>query len=89
MLSSVVEVKNRVGLHAGAATALVQTANEFDCAVFLELDGSRANAKSLMGVLALGVRLGAQIKVETSGEDEEQALAELTELIESGMNQTE
>jgi phosphocarrier protein len=80
------EVKNRVGLHARPATFFIQKANEFDSTVWLEKGDVRVNAKSLLGVLSLGVVGGAKIRILADGGDEKAAVEELVKLIESGFD---
>jgi phosphocarrier protein HPr len=63
------EVINELGLHARAATKLVQLASKFPCEVELEIRGQRANAKSVMGVLLLCGGKGCTVTVRTNGED--------------------
>lgn len=76
-------VKNPTGLHARPATLLVKRASTYKSDVSIEFNGKKANVKSLIGVLSLGVVKGSTIKVVTSGEDEDKAAEELSALIES------
>jgi len=76
-----VVVMNQVGLRARPATFFTQKANEFKCSVWIEKDERRVNAKSLLGVLSLGVIKGTEIKIVADGEDEEQAVETLCDLI--------
>ncbi len=84
MFTKEVTVKNRVGLHARPATFFIQKANEFKASVWIERDDRRVNAKSLLGVLSLGIVGDTVIKVIADGADEEEAVKSLCELIESG-----
>ncbi len=84
MFSKEITVKNRVGLHARPATFFIQKANEFKASVWIEKDDRRVNAKSLLGVLSLGIVGDTVIKVIADGSDEEDAVKSLCELIESG-----
>ena len=82
-----VMVQNQVGLHARPATFFIQKANEFKSSIWVEKDERRVNAKSLLGVLSLGITRGSSIKLTAYGEtekDEEQAVDELVKLVESG-----
>ena len=79
-----VSVKNQVGLHARPATFFIQKANEFKSSVWVEKDERRANAKSLLGVLSLGIVGGTKIRIMADGSDEEQAVDGLVKLVESG-----
>jgi len=76
-------IMKQVGLHARPATFLIQKANEFKCSIWIEKDERRVNAKSLLGVLSLGVAQGAEISVIANGTDERDAVDTLCELIES------
>ena len=79
-----VSVKNEVGLHARPATFFIQKANEFKSSVWVEKDERRVNAKSLLGVLSLGIVGGTTIRIMADGSDEEQAVDGLVKLVESG-----
>ncbi|HHT16469.1 MAG TPA: HPr family phosphocarrier protein [Papillibacter sp.] len=76
-------VTNQVGLHARPATFLIQKANEFKCSIWIEKDDRKVNAKSLLGVLSLGVAKGSTISIIGDGPDEVQAVETLCKLIES------
>ena len=77
-------VNNQVGLHARPATFFIQKANEFKSSVWVEKDERRVNAKSLLGVLSLGIVGGTTIRIMADGSDEEQAVDGLVKLVESG-----
>ena len=79
-----VVINNQVGLHARPATFFIQKANEFKSTVWVEKEERRVNAKSLLGVLSLGIVGGTEIRIIVDGSDEEAALAALVELVESG-----
>jgi len=74
-------VLKQVGLHARPATFLIQKANEFRCSIWIEKEERRVNAKSLLGVLSLGVAQGATISIIADGPDEVEAVDSLCELI--------
>ena len=76
-------IMKQVGLHARPATFLIQKANEFKCSIWIEKDERRVNAKSLLGVLSLGVGQGAVISIIADGTDEVVAVDTLCELIDS------
>ena len=78
-----VVVQNQVGLHARPATFFIQKANEYKSSVWIEKDKKRVNAKSLLGVLSLGVTKGTNITIIADGVDEEKAVGELVSLISS------
>ena len=75
-------ILKQVGLHARPATFLIQKANEFRCSIWIEKDERRVNAKSLLGVLSLGVAQGATINVIADGPDEALAVDTLCQLID-------
>ena len=79
-----VKVQNQVGLHARPATFFIQKANEFKSSIWVEKDERRVNAKSLLGVLSLGIMGGTTIRILAGGPDEETAVDELVKLVESG-----
>ncbi len=79
-----VMVQNQVGLHARPATFFIQKANEFKSSIWIEKEERRVNAKSLLGILSLGIVGGTQIRIIADGADEEAAVAGLIELVESG-----
>jgi len=83
MLSKDVVVNNGTGLHARPATLLVKKASSFKSDVSIEFNGKKANVKSLIGVLSLGVTKGANITVVASGDDEALAVEEIANLIAS------
>ena len=76
-------VNNQVGLHARPATFFIQKANEFKSSIWVEKDDRRVNAKSLLGVLSLGIVKGTAINLIDDGPDEEAAINALVELINS------
>ena len=76
-----VVVQNQVGLHARPATFFIQKANEFQSSVWVAKDERRVNAKSLLGVLSLGIVKGTSITLIADGSDEEEAVNALAELI--------
>lgn len=82
-------IVNRLGLHARAATQLVNCASAFGSEIWIDLGDRRVNAKSIMGVLTLAATTGSQIRIEADGEDEAEALAALVQLIENRFNEEE
>ncbi|MBO4693757.1 MAG: HPr family phosphocarrier protein [Clostridia bacterium] len=79
-----VVIHNQVGLHARPATFFIQKANEYKSSIWVEKDERKVNAKSLLGVLSLGIVGGTTIKIIADGIDAEQALDGLVALVESG-----
>lgn len=77
-----VKIKNKVGLHARPATFFIQKANEFKCAIWVEKMERKVNAKSLLGVLSLGIIQDSEFRIIADGENEEAALEALELLIE-------
>ena len=82
MLSKEVIVRCESGLHNKQATYFVQKANEFDCSIWLEADNRKMNAKSLLGIMSLGVVTGAIVTLTASGADEEAAVGALEILLQ-------
>ena len=76
-----VSVKNQVGLHARPATFFIQKANEFKSGIWVEKEDRRVNAKSLLGVLSLGIVKGTTITLIADGADEKEAVAALVDLV--------
>ncbi len=81
MLKTSIEIINKLGLHARASTKFTQTASQFKSEVWVEKNGRRVNAKSIMGVMMLAAAKGSVIEIEANGEDEEAAIAALQTLI--------
>ena len=79
-----VTVQNQVGLHARPATFFIQKANEFKASIWVEKEERRVNAKSLLGVLSLGIVGNTAIRIIADGADEEAAVLALVKLVESG-----
>ena len=84
MYSNAVKVQNLGGLHARPATFFIQKSNEFKSSIWVEKDERRVNAKSLLGVLSLGIVGGTDITIIADGVDEEEAVNALVKLVESG-----
>jgi phosphocarrier protein HPr len=82
-----VTITNQVGLHARPATFFIQKANEFKSSIWIEKDERRVNAKSLLGVLSLGIVKGTSINIIAEGVDEEEAVDTLSKLIDSGFTE--
>ena len=83
MVSKEIIVQNQVGLHARPATFFIQKANEFNCSIRISKDERKVNAKSLLGVLSLGITRGTSVMLTADGSDEEKALEELESLVAS------
>lgn len=74
------EIKNKQGLHARPATALVNLASKFKADIYLIKGDKRINAKSILGILVLAAEKGSKIKIQTDGEDEKEAINAIVEL---------
>ena len=83
MYTREITVKNEVGLHARPATYFIQKANEFKSGSWVEKEERRVNAKSLLGVLSLGIMKGTTVTLIADGSDEKEAVDALAELIEN------
>ena len=83
MVTKEVVINNQVGLHARPATFFIQKANEFKSSIWIEKDERRVNAKSLLGVLSLGIVKGTPMTIIADGVDESVAIATLAELVEN------
>lgn len=86
MISRDVTIVNSVGLHARPATFFIQKANSYKASVWIEKDDRRVNAKSLLGVLSMGIVKGTVITLIADGTDEVEALDGLEKLILSELN---
>ena len=73
-------VSNKLGLHARAAAKLTQLAGSFDCEIWMEKGSRRINAKSIMGVMMLAAGKGSKVVIETTGDDEDEALEGILKL---------
>lgn len=82
-----VVVQNQVGLHARPATFFIQKANEFKSSIWIEKEERRVNAKSLLGILSLGIVGGTAIRVLADGTDEQASVDSLVDLINSGFSE--
>jgi phosphocarrier protein HPr len=83
MISKNVLITNETGIHARPASLFIQTASSFKSDITVAKNGKSGNAKSLLGLLALGINNGSEITITAEGEDEEAAVAALIKLVES------
>ena len=81
MISRNVTIINRLGLHARAATRLVNCASDFASEIIVKRGARSVNGKSIMGILTLAAATGVELTIEASGADEEQALDAVVQLI--------
>jgi phosphocarrier protein len=86
MVSRNVTIQNSVGLHARPATFFIQKANAYKSSIWVENEARRGNAKSLLGVLSMGIVKGMTVTLIADGPDEAEALDGLAALIDSGFN---
>ena len=83
MISRSVTIKNSIGLHARPATFFIQKANSYKASIWVEKEDCRVNAKSLLGVLSLGISQGTKITLIADGQDEAEAIDGLAALVDS------
>jgi len=83
------EIVNKLGLHARASAKLTQTASGFTSQIWLERNGRRVNAKSIMGVMMLAAARGSTIAIDTDGPDADEALQALLSLISDRFGEEE
>ena len=86
MISRGITIRNSVGLHARPATFFVQKANSYKSSIWVEKDDCRVNAKSLLGILSLGITKGTTITIIADGSDEADAVNGLSDLIGGGFS---
>jgi phosphocarrier protein NPr len=88
-LEKTLTIVNKLGLHARAATQLVQLANQFDAKIVLKKGDKEADANSVLGLMMLESHQGEQVNVVVDGADAESALAAIEQLIEGKFNEEE
>ncbi|MBU3629565.1 HPr family phosphocarrier protein [Polynucleobacter sp. AP-Melu-500A-A1] len=84
-----IEIINKLGLHARASAKLSQLAAQFPCEILLSRNGRQINAKSIMGVMMLAAGIGSKVTLETVGDQADEAMAALTELINNRFGEGE
>ena len=87
MVIKEVVINNQVGLHARPATFFIQKANEFKSSIWFEKDERRVNAKSLLGVLSLGVVKGTSVSIIADGADEQKAIEVHSALVDADFSE--
>lgn len=87
MISRDIVINNTSGLHARPATFFIQKANSYKSSIWVEKDDRKVNAKSLLGVLSLGIAKGMTVTLTADGQDENAAITGLVELIDSGFSE--
>ena len=84
-----IEIVNKLGLHARASAKLSQLAAQFPCEILLSRNGRQINAKSIMGVMMLAAGIGSTVTLETAGDQADEAMQALTELINNRFGENE
>ena len=87
MITKEVKISNAIGLHARPATFFIQKANTYTSSIWVEKDDRKVNAKSLLGVLSLGIAKGMTIMLVADGQDEALAIEGLSDLINKGFEE--
>lgn len=89
MIRNDIEIINKLGLHARAASKLVNMASQFSSSVFIENKGNKVNAKSIMGVMMLAASQGTALTLEVDGNDEKKCSDSIIQLINNRFDETE
>lgn len=89
MIQQELEIINKLGLHARAAAKLVKLSSSFSSSIDIEKEGQRVNSKSIMGVMMLAASLGSKVTIFADGEDEQEALAAVVDLINRRFDEEE
>ncbi|AAR35258.1 HPr family phosphocarrier protein [Geobacter sulfurreducens] len=87
MLEREFTIVNKLGLHARASALLVKTASRFHSDIKIEREGVEVNGKSIMGIMMLAAAKGTTIRVRVAGDDEDEAMASLDEIITNGFGE--
>ena len=89
MIKRSIRISNKLGLHARASAKLTQLASRFQSGIWIERNGRRVNAKSIMGVMMLAASKGSTVVIETDGPDEAEAMRAVEELIANRFDESE
>ena len=89
MIQRTVTVRNKFGLHARPAALIVTTASKYLSEFFISKDGVRVNGKSIMGVMMLAAEMGSELLLELDGQDEEQAIDAIIQVIDSKFGESD
>lgn len=89
MASVIVQIINPAGLHARPSASLVKLCSGFKSKIFLDQDGYKVNAKSILGVMTLAAEKGSELTLSAIGEDEELALEKIKALFDAGFYEME
>ena len=87
MITQKITIKNKLGLHARPASNFVKMAQSFKSKIEILKGEKRLNAKSMIGILASGAKCGMEIELAINGEDEQEAMKQLTEFIDAGLGE--
>ncbi|WP_138432110.1 HPr family phosphocarrier protein [Fodinibius saliphilus] len=87
MIKKKVTIVNDAGLHARPAAAMVKLASNYESDFYIHMYGYKVNGKSILGVMTLAAEKGAELELEVDGDDEEEALEAIIELIDSGFGE--
>ena len=87
LIKKQVKVANETGLHARPASIFVEKANEYQAEVKLIKESQAANAKSIMGIMSLGVNQDTEVTIQAEGEDAEEAVESLVTLVENNFGE--
>ena len=80
-------IKNRAGIHARPSALIAQTAIKYASRIYLEKNGNKINAKSIMGIITLAASFGSVIKISAEGPDEQEAVNAIKAIFDSGFNE--
>lgn len=89
MLTQPITIVNKLGLHARAAAKLVSKASEFESDIYIQCNGQKVNAKSIMGIMMLAAGLGTRLELIADGRDEQQAITALSTLFSDRFGEEE
>ena len=87
MVQKIIQIENKLGLHARPALLFVNTASKFKADVYLGRDDHEVNGKSIMGVMMLAAEMGSKLTITVKGDDEKEAIKALIELIKNKFNE--
>ncbi|MBR6770366.1 MAG: HPr family phosphocarrier protein [Lachnospiraceae bacterium] len=84
MIEKTMQIQLPTGLEARPVALLVQVASRHECSIYIEAEGKKVNAKSIMGMMSLGMDSGEEVKVIADGADEQQAIADIENYLSNG-----
>ena len=89
MKSKILTICNKLGMHARASALLSDTANKFQCEIYMSYNNQKTDAKSILGVMTMGATLGCEVEVTTDGIDEDLALQTISDLFNNRFGENE